>query len=155
MNITPKNYPLHHYDLRTLQDKELLATQLENPYTVSSIAARVADMTDTAITQAIIHAAVDAGVTDLYLIDKKFIKEAIKEQLDRDNPQPLTIEELRQMDQEPVYVVPLNHGKDTAAEWCVMWHDEAAIPGDECWAWPINNYGKTWIAYRYKPKEVE
>lgn len=81
---------------------------------------------------------------------------ALREKAEREDPQPLTIEQLLQMDQEPVYVVPLNHGKDTVAEWCVMWHDEAAIPGDECWAWPINNnYGKTWIAYRNKPKEVE
>ena len=72
-----------------------------------------------------------------------------------EDPQPLTLEELKQMDMKPVFVVPLQPSKDTGAEWCVMWDGEACIPGCEHWAWPIKDYGKTWTAYRHEPKEDE
>ena len=83
----------------------------------------------------------------------RLARKALYDQEARKNPRRLSIEELRQMDTQPVYVVPLNPGKDDGAEWCVMWNDEACIPGCDHWAWAIKDYGKTWIAYRHKPKE--
>lgn len=82
---------------------------------------------------------------------------ALREQEERENPKPLTIEELRQMDGEPVYVIPLEKSlKDKSwEEWCVMDGDEAEVPGIEYWSWNLSAYGKTWIAYRHKPKEVQ
>ena len=74
-------HPLQHYDLREMQD---VKEPLGHHYTVANIAARVADITDTVVTEAIIHAAADSGITDLYLIDKTFIREAIQEKLERD-----------------------------------------------------------------------
>lgn len=56
-----------------------------NPYTISKIAAVVADMTDDAIYEAIINAAKEEGITDLYMMDKKFVLDAIKEKLKREN----------------------------------------------------------------------
>lgn len=53
----------------------------ENHYTVSKIAAQVADMTDKVVCGAIIDEAEQAGVTDLYLIDRDFIRAAIKKQI--------------------------------------------------------------------------
>lgn len=80
--------------------------------------------------------------------------EALREKEARENPQPLTFEELRQMDIEPVWVVP---AKDQCMipEWCVYENEYgiAYIPGYEGWKWELKNYGKTWIAYRHKPKE--
>lgn len=79
---------------------------------------------------------------------------ALREKQERENPKPLTIEELRQMDQQPVYVVPANPTETAGCEWCVMWNDEACIPSYEAWAWPIKDYGKTWTAYRHKPVDA-
>ena len=71
---------------------------------IATIAAQVADTTDGVIVQAIIKAAADMGITDLYLIDKKFIQEALSERIARAKNEPLTIEELQQMDGEPVWI---------------------------------------------------
>lgn len=157
----PKIHPFQHYDLHLMQPDK--ADLLGHRYRVATIAAQVADMADTAIIEAIIHAAADAGITDLYLIDKTFIREAIQEKLDRENPKPLTIEELRQMDGEPVWVsdrkYPSDSGycvirapKDTFSDhgdrYCI-----AEIPGCECGWHEFEKYGVDWIAYRHKPKE--
>ena len=91
---------------------------------------------------------------------------ALREKAEREDPKPLTLEELRQMIGEPVYVVPLA-GKPMCAvgenkgEWCVVfsWFNnseiELEIPGDVCNSYQGEKCGKTWIAYRHKPKEVE
>lgn len=125
---------------------------------IKRIEAAAIDMTDNLIFQAIIQAAKEAGVTDLYLIDKKFAADAIREKLEREDPKPLTIEELKQMQGEPVWVKPLNadavKGK---GQWCVIDFYknsfDALIPGiDNTW-YESEDYGKTWVAYRHKPKE--
>lgn len=79
--------------------------------------------------------------------------DALQEKAEREDPKPLTIEELRQMDGCPVYVVPLEPDKKEWEEWCVMDGEDAYVPGIEYWAWHINKYDVTWIAYRHKPKE--
>lgn len=53
-----------------------------NPYTIGKISAIIADMTDNAIYEAIIKMAKEEGITDLYLMDKKFVFEALKEKLE-------------------------------------------------------------------------
>ena len=50
----------------------------------SKAAAQVADMTDQIIVDAIIDVARAEGITDLYLIDKKFIMDAIREKMKRE-----------------------------------------------------------------------
>ena len=63
---------------------------------------------------------------------------------------PLTLDELRQMDGEPVWVqspgVP-EYGRWAIVEWvgenCLFLHDD----------FTCHDYGKTWLAYRHK-KEV-
>lgn len=47
-------------------------------------AADVLDMAEQAIVDATIKAAMEAGITELYLIDRRFILEAIREKLARD-----------------------------------------------------------------------
>lgn len=66
--------------------------------------------------------------------------------------QPLTLEELRQMDGEPVWVqspgVP-EYGRwaivEGVGENCLFLHDD----------FTCHDYGKTWLAYRQKPEEVQ
>lgn len=82
---------------------------------------------------------------------------ALREQEKRENPQPITIDELRQMDGQPVWVVPLDpeHANTAWEEYCVLDGDEADAPGIEYWAWSLKEYGETWIAYRHKPEKVQ
>lgn len=46
------------------------------------LAAKVLDMYDQVIVDACVEAAKEAGITDLYLIDKTFLLEAIRDKLD-------------------------------------------------------------------------
>ena len=67
--------------------------------------------------------------------------------------EPLTLEELRQMEGEPAYIV------------CGEWKDwripdfidigayKGFIRFTDKSAEPIDEYGKTWLAYRHKPEE--
>ena len=128
------------------------------------VAAVVEDTADEAIFKAILAAAQAEEITDLYLLDKKFIMEAIQEKLERENPKPLTIEELRQMDGEPVWVT--DPEEPAVSVYCTIdvctrfkedrvndKHSEAMIPGDGFSYYSFDKYGKTWTAYRHKPKE--
>ena len=66
--------------------------------------------------------------------------------------QPLTLDELRKMDGEPVWVqspgVP-EYGRwaivEGVGENCLFLHDD----------FTCHEYGKTWLAYRQKPEEVQ
>ncbi len=89
---------------------------------------------------------------------------ALREKAEREDPKPLTIEELRQMDGEPVWVANLR--TPDQSEYCVIFFDTesykiygdkfgtAAIPGIENTWYPFKTYEKEWLAYRHKPKEV-
>lgn len=92
--------------------------------------------------------------------------EAIREQEARDKPKPLTMDELRKIAKrcEGVYVAhvdgsPVFRGKRYCA--AVLDFSPAfgsntlhvhAIYGDRLTLWE-DDYGKTWLAYRSKPKE--
>ena len=89
--------------------------------------------------------------------------ECLREKVDRENPKPLTIEQLRQMDGEPVWVADLREPDQSGC--CVIYADKvslpiygdkyctAAIPGIENTWYAFNTYEKEWLAYRHKPKE--
>lgn len=71
--------------------------------------------------------------------------------------EPLTLEELREMDEEPVYVVP----KDKPAHcggWCgvIVWkcdrYSYVSLLRDADSGWGFEKYGKTWIAFRRPPE---
>ena len=71
---------------------------------------------------------------------------------------PLTLDELRKMDGEPIYVVDTVTGEDS--QWCIVYVSEhfpgegaALIAGCECYSFDFKDYGKDWTAYRWKPKE--
>lgn len=119
--------------------------------TVKNIMAQVADLSDQAIYNAITKAAQEAGVTDLYLMDKKFVLDAIREKLERENPKPLTIKELDKMIGEPVYI--FSHPLELW-EWNVLAYKGAAYFGFKNGRkLSFGRYGEQWIAYRHKPKE--
>ena len=81
-------------------------------------------------------------------IDRALI--ALRLEMQRDNPKPLTIEELKQMKGEPVWVQ--GPGQPEYGRWAIV---EDAF-GNSLYL--LNDYtchdiGKTWEAYRHKPKE--
>ncbi len=123
---------------------------------VKRIQAAAIDMTDNLIVQAITQAAKEDGVTDLYLIDKKFAADAIREKLERENPQLLTIEDLKQMNGEPVWVEELTQIHDHTG-WALVKVDDSGIckgiPYVKCDICTWNVVTRNLHCYRYKPKE--
>ena len=121
---------------------------------VKKIMATVQDVTDQAIYNAIIKEAQDAGVTDLYLMDKKFVLDALREKLEREKPKLLTMDELKKMNGEPVWVAELNY-------WAVVEVlDRGRWAGVPFVNTRIDNVDIGWNAesrnlhcYRHKPKE--
>lgn len=98
---------------------------------------------------------------------------ALREKAEREDPKPLTLEELRQMDGEPVYL-EYQLGQHTYTGWNVLKSVFLTEKGDclKCidgklfsivgmervkfiteQSFATQDYGKTWIAYRHKPKE--
>ena len=73
---------------------------------------------------------------------------ALREQEERENPKLLTLDELRKMDGEPVWLQDNEYPENT--EWAI-WNDVLK----ECWLDRENTeqYGVFWFAYRSKPKE--
>lgn len=78
---------------------------------------------------------------------------ALQEKAERDNPNPLTLDELREIDGEPVWfewtkdaLFPGGGWKVWGAKYIQAYCDEPAI---------CEEYGKTWLAYLYKPKELK
>lgn len=69
--------------------------------------------------------------------------------------EPLTLKQLREMDGEPVWVVPIGKCKWATRQWCVLAADEALIPGVDHWWWSFEDYGEIWIAYRRPPEGEE
>ena len=69
--------------------------------------------------------------------------------------EPLTLKQLREMDGEPVWVVPIGKCKWATRQWCVLAADEALIPGVDHWWWSFEDYGEIWIAYRRPPEREE
>ena len=66
---------------------------------------------------------------------------------------PLTLEELREMDGEPVWVVPLNDFDILPANYLVNAYAEQMVV-DKFGAYlDFEDYGKTWLAYRRRPEE--
>lgn len=92
-------------------------------------------------------------------IEKAMAISALREQEERENPKPLTLDELREMDGEPVFLVDLVHKEDPRVPdlwtgWIIFSHhfDDGFVPkGGNGW-FSVCGYGKRWLAYRHKPK---
>lgn len=84
---------------------------------------------------------------------------ALRAQQEHENPNPLTLDELRQMDGEPVFLVDLVHKSDPKVSdllggWIVFTkHDQNGFIPRGGGFFSTDGYGKTWLAYRSK-KEV-
>lgn len=71
--------------------------------------------------------------------------------------EPLTIDELREMDGEPVWVEVIEPTVGKKSGWALVYPPNtisgAAV---QRWTSPLwyNEYGKTWLAYRFKKEEA-
>jgi len=88
---------------------------------------------------------------------------ALRAQAEEEKNEPLTLEELREMDGEPVWVKVLDHSvfADKADDFCGwglvrkswvrVWDERRAdlVHID----YHFEEYGKVWLAYRCKPEE--
>lgn len=73
---------IRHYTLRQPFWSEDV---IRDTYTVyMELSAKVSDLADDACVEAAIEAAMDAGITDLYLMDKKFVLDALIEKMQRE-----------------------------------------------------------------------
>ena len=66
--------------------------------------------------------------------------------------EPLTLDELRGMDGEPVYAVCCEMAEDS--EWVIIDADEVWANG-KCGCFYFDEYGTAWLAYRRKPERSE
>ena len=79
----------------------------------------------------------------------KIAATALQEKAERENPKPLTLEELRQMDGEPVWIDDWwedSHGWELSMDASDYFEGERRTEKE---------YGSIWEAYRHKPKEVK
>lgn len=77
---------------------------------------------------------------------------ALQEKAERDDPKPLTLEELRQMDGESVWIV-WPDGRIKSQWWIVGSPDWYLMEFDD--PIEVKRYGTIWVAYRHKTKEVQ
>lgn len=85
---------------------------------------------------------------------------ALRAQQERENPKPLTLDDLRMMQEEPVWIFVLETG---FGHWAIK-REVFEYKGFECICFTNADsveeyrefvmYSKTWLAYRHKPKEV-
>lgn len=75
---------------------------------------------------------------------------------------PLTLEQLRQMDEKPVWIVEVKNSKqDSRKQWQQFAYEEPKYNlmafwefGDEVEnTYDVADYGKTWLAYARKPEQ--
>lgn len=79
---------------------------------------------------------------------------ALRAQQERADQKPLTLDELRQMDGEPVWVKADHYGVYADIIHIMGREDgESYVKFKINWRLQENGYGKTWLAYLRKPKE--
>lgn len=84
---------------------------------------------------------------------KAIALECMMDAAERENPKPLTLEELRRMDGEVVYI-PESEEYFSGMGIVSVSQERVVDVGDPKFGyWPFREYGEGWRAYRSKPKE--
>lgn len=83
---------------------------------------------------------------------------ALQEQEERENKMPLTLEEVKRINNEPVWVCFFGGAIAREDGWFILidngeYEYEVLLRGKESCYKSYNYYGKTWIAYKNRPKE--
>ena len=106
---------LMHYQF-PYQDSVIDGTMVEIERKVAAI---VEDTTEEAIVRAVKEAAMANGVTDLYLLDQKFIMDAIREKKEREQPKTIA-DTIRAMSDEDLcdVIFQLSYAVDPGCWFC-------------------------------------
>ena len=81
------------------------------------------------------------------------IEKAIAALRSLDAVEPLTIEELREMDGEPVWIVDVGPHKWYGPGWAIVDRDNCLVRTVKNWnAVFFESYGERWLAYRRQPE---
>ena len=80
------------------------------------------------------------------------VLDCLSTQQEQESNDPLTLDELRKMDREPVYIwYPYpKYGEWVVSDGFNQYKNFTSTDND---SWYIGDYGKTWLAYRHKPEE--
>ena len=93
------------------------------------------------------------------LVDELQVASCARQEQEQERNAPLTLDELRQIDGEPVFLVDLVHKSDPKVPdlwggWIVFTkHDQNGFIPRGGGFFSNDGYGKTWLAYRQKPEE--
>lgn len=80
----------------------------------------------------------------------------LRAQQERENPKPLTRDELRGMVGEPVYISNMGESFGLLGGWAVIEEISDNLVSIQGGGWfTFRGYGQTWLAYRYKPQEAQ
>lgn len=77
--IVPDYYPMYQFNFppkMSVEDPGFIVRK--------NISVQVANMLDNEITTAIVNLARESGITDLFVLDKKFVLDALKEKMERE-----------------------------------------------------------------------
>lgn len=78
------------------------------------------------------------------------------ELLRMDGEKPLTLEQLLEMDREPVWCTFSEESDCPGSCYMIIqWHNSEFFNTYECGFLLIEEYGKTWLAYRRKPEQED
>ena len=78
-HIVPDYYPMYQFNFppeMSVEDPGFIARR--------NISVQVANMLDNEIMTAIVNLARENGITDLFVVDKKFVLDALKEKMERE-----------------------------------------------------------------------
>lgn len=79
---------------------------------------------------------------------------ALREQEEQDNSKPLTLDELREMDGEPVWIEGCCISSTRRNEWALVFEAGGFCRTSNGNIAIFSLYGTGWLAYRHKPEEV-
>jgi len=93
----------------------------------------------------------------------EFMITALRSQAEREANEPLTLDELKQMDGEPIWFETgeISIDEQILGRWAIITERTNKAIWITCTkgnrygnAWLFENYGKTWFAYRYKKENT-
>lgn len=86
----------------------------------------------------------------------------LRVQQERENTKPLTLDELREMDGEPVWIAPKKEGGKITARWMLVSAHSTEVDlylfqpnSGIAQGYTGKSYGTAWLAYRHKPREED
>ena len=98
----------------------------------------------------------DYDCHDSESFDKQAVRMAIRSAPTLTPPnEPLTIEQLRDMDGEPVWVALTDEKWSRLNGWYLVHHGNAYLARTDDWELDAEGYGVEWIAYRRPPERQE